>query len=368
MLKKAKKIAKQLLAVGFIRKTYNKLNRLTLEVAASNRLFGTLYSIPGLITFNREQFAVLRGRRNYYRNLTKDRATHVELRRNIHRLEKGMIMQPRRPIFARDYIGETIDFYKQAVRQYSDDKTSMDADEMAWAYSVLNRYFETVSAGDPSVDSAKKQFLETAEMYKSSQTDKAPFVRKEGAKSNVAYDDLLKLAMQRRSVRWFQKKKVPRELIDKALLVGRQSPTACNRQPYELLIFDEPTKAKKVAGIPFGSAGYSHQIPTIIVVVGKLDSYFSPRDRHAIYIDASLAAMGFMYALETLGLSSSVINWPDFEPLEAKMQKELGLDTSERVIMLIAVGYADPAGGIPYSQKKTLETIRGYNGKTKNSD
>jgi nitroreductase len=71
--------------------------------------------------------------------------------------------------------------------------------------------------------------------------------------------------------------------------------------------------------------------------------------------------MGFMYALETLGLASSAINWPDFEPLEAKMARTLALTPSERVVMLIAVGYADPEGIIPFSQKKSLDVLRTYN-------
>src|SRR5690606_17043943 len=148
---------------------------------------------------------------------------------------------------------------------------------------------------------------------------------------------------------------------DKALLVARQSPSACNRLPYEFRIFDDPDMVRQVASIPFGAAGYGHQIPTIAVVVGRLNHYFSPRDRHVIYVDGALAAMGFMLALETLGLSSSVINWPDFEPLESKMQKTLGLDYDERVIMLIAIGHADPDRLIPLSEKKSLDILRRYN-------
>jgi nitroreductase len=56
-----------------------------------------------------------------------------------------------------------------------------------------------------------------------------------------------------------------------------------------------------------------------------------------------------------------MINWPDFEPLEMKMQKLLGLSFSERPIMLIAIGYADPEGKVAYSQKKSLENIRSFN-------
>ena len=162
-------------------------------------------------------------------------------------------------------------------------------------------------------------------------------------------------------MRWFEQRPVPRELVDKALLVGRQSPSACNRLPYEFRIFDEPEMVRKVASIPFGAAGYGHQIPTIAVVVGRLNHYFSPRDRHVIYVDSALAAMPFMLALETLGLASSVINWPDFEPLEAKMQKALNLDYDERVIMLIAIGWPDPDGLVAYSEKKSLDVVRRWN-------
>src|SRR5690606_8912474 len=176
--------------------------------------------------------------------------------------------------------------------------------------------------------------------------------------SDISYESLELLAQQRRSVRWSEQKPVERELIDKALLVARQAPTACNRIPYEFRVFDDPTLARAIAAIPFGAAGYGENVPAIAVVVGKLESYFSPRDRHAIYVDSSLASMQFILALETLGLSSSVINWPDFEPLEAKMQRRLSLDTSDRVIMLIGFGYAHEEGLVPYSAKKDLDTFR----------
>lgn len=363
MLKQLKNIAKNLLANRRVRVIHTAVNQAVLSVFSSSRLLATLYSMVVVLPFNREQFAVLRGRRNYYRNLAKDRTSRIELRRNIHRLEKGIIMQPPRAVFAKDYIEETIEFYENAVAQHVKGEIKIDAAELEWACSVLENYFSRVLPNlDSVVDKARQRFNATVEVFNPQlENKKVPYSRKDGAKSDVTYEQLLCLAQQRRSVRWFESKQVPRELIDKALLVARQAPTACNRLPYEFRVFDEPQLVKRVADIPFGAAGYSHQIPTIIVVVGKLDSYFSARDRHAIYVDASLAAMSFMFALETLGLSSSVINWPDFEPLEMKMQRELGLDVSERVVMLIAVGYADPEGGVPYSQKKSLDMIRSYN-------
>ncbi len=115
MIGKLKRLAKKLLAIRFIRKTYNAVNRVFLAFGGSTRLGATIYAFFGFATHNREQYAVLAGRRAYYRNLGKFRASHVELRRNIHRLEKGILMRPRRTTFARDYVEETIEFYRHAL-------------------------------------------------------------------------------------------------------------------------------------------------------------------------------------------------------------------------------------------------------------
>lgn len=356
MLNSLKRIAKDLLAITWIRRIYEVVNRAVLETFGSSRFLTHFWYFVSFVTFNREQSAVLRGRRDYYRNKHRDRVTHVELRRNIHRLEKGLIMRPRRDVFARDYITETIEFYEEAVAQCRVAPGTMEQSEMDWAHDVLTEYFRVSAEGDRTVDAARARFASAG--YLGEFTGKVPYVKKQ--LSDVGYDELEQLVVQRRSVRWFEERPVPRELVDRALLLARQAPTACNRLPYEFRIFDDPDQVRVVAGIPFGTAGYGHNIPAIAVVVGKLESYFSPRDRHAIYVDSSLAAMQFMLGLETLGLSSSVINWPDFEPLERKMQKTLDLGLTDRVVMLIAIGYAHPEGMVPYSQKKELDTFRRF--------
>lgn len=357
MLKTLKKIAKNLLAVTWIRRVYEVVNRFFLETFGSSRVLTHLFYFVSFLAFNREQGAVLRGRRDYYRNKKRDRVTHVELRRNVHRLEKGLIMRPRRDVFARDYITETIEFYEQAVRQCRTAPGTMDQAEMDWAHDVLTAYFEAATGDDQTIQQARARF--GAAGYEAEVTGKVPHPKEQ--LSDISYDDLEKLVVQRRSVRWFEPRQIEREKIDNALLLARQAPTACNRLPYEFRVFDEPALAREIANIPFGTAGYADNVPAIAVVVGKLESYFSPRDRHAIYVDSSLAAMQFMLGLEAQGLSSCVINWPDFEPLEAKMQKRLGLSLSDRVVMLIGFGYAHPEGLVPSSAKKELDTFRRYN-------
>jgi nitroreductase len=67
--------------------------------------------------------------------------------------------------------------------------------------------------------------------------------------------------------------------------------------------------------------------------------------------------MQFMLALETLGLASCSINWPDMEARERKAAALLQLAPYERIVMLMAVGYPDPAGLVPHSEKKSVEEM-----------
>jgi nitroreductase len=150
-------------------------------------------------------------------------------------------------------------------------------------------------------------------------------------------------------------------MIDAAIEVAAQSPSACNRQPFQFRVFDDPQLVQKVAELPMGTAGYAHNIPVMIVIVGQQRNYFDERDRHLIYIDSSLAAMGMVYALEAQGLSSCCINWPDVESREAALAKLLQLDPDERAVMCLAVGYPDPDGLVAYSQKKPVDQLRRFN-------
>ena len=224
---------------------------------------------------------------------------------------------------------------------------------------MLMQYFSIVSP-HPVIDKARMHF-ESVSFALSVQPTCIPYKRNLDTPSPVAYDDLLALSHRRRSVRWYLPQPVPRELIDKAITAAALAPSACNRQPFEFRVFDEPTLVQQISPLPGGTTGFYENFPAIVVLVGKLSAYFTPMDRHLIYIDASLAAMAFMYALETLGLGSCAINWHDEGAREKKMARLLNLTPDERVVMLISVGYPDPEGMVASSQKKELDLLRRYN-------
>lgn len=306
---------------------------------------------------SREGAAVAAGRLRYERDTQSDAASYFLLRRNIHRLEKGLIMRPRRPVFALDYLSETISIYDRAVRHAA----ASTSEELRWAHDVLAGYFAAVDVTHAEIAPSFERFNLIPRYDDELLGKRVPYSRKLDTASPVNFDNFMDLSMRRRSVRWYEDRPVPRDMVDRAIRAAAQAPSACNRQPFVYRIFDDIERARKLAAIPLGTKGFSDSLPGVIVLVGRLRAYPLARDRHAIYIDAALSAMAFMYALETMGLSSCPINWPDAEPQESRMARELDLDPDERVIMLIAYGWPDKSGMVPYSAKREIKHIRSFN-------
>lgn len=326
-----------------------------LRIFSSNGFFASLYFAVFSRQFYAEHLAVLRGRLKYFDDLKGGGRSSPQLRRNIHRLEKGLVMTPRRPVFAEDFILDTVQAFGRA-RATPD----FSPEELQWASHVLEEYFSVVS--DTAIIEQARLLFDSGDDSAATpqngvQRKSKPYPRSESPPPSMSFDALHQLYIRRRSVRWYLQEPVPAELVRKAIDAAAQAPSACNRQPFRFILAAEPDWATRIAECAGGTAGFAQQLPAIIVVVGDLSAYPRERDRHLIYIDASLAAMQLMLAAETLGLSTCPINWPDVVSAEQSIRELVKLPTHERVIMLIAIGYGDPQSGVPFSQKKQSDLL-----------
>ncbi len=330
-----------------------------LKLAARSPRISAIYYALFTSRFSRECRAVIWGKIRYIEtHLSYELSTSALLRRNTHRLEKALIMRPRKPVFASAYIGETVKAYVGMMG------SPMFCDEeKKWSSDVLKEYFDKVQ-DDARVAAARKQYNEfmanngDANGVYDDATKYIPYPDHARANSQITQEQLNELFLQRRSTRWFDGRAVEEDKLDTAIKMASLAPSACNRQPFQFFVMNNNQVAAEVAAFAGGTGGFAKNIPCLIAVVGDLSAYPGEQDRHLIYIDGSLAAMQFMLALETLKLSSCPINWPDVEFRERKIEKRLNLNPSQRVIMLIAVGYADGDGKIPYSSKKTVAHLR----------
>lgn len=304
-------------------------------------------------TFYHEQRSVLCGLAKHHELEGRGAAPRHRLVRGVHRIEKGLSMRDRRDVFAESYVGDVV---ADLESEWCDDPDR----QLRWAVDVLVEYFGVVSRTD-AIERAAERFEAFLDAVDYEPGDRVPYPRRDVPEAPVSQAELQQLARRRTSTRWFEQRPVPRDALDDALRVARQSPSACNRQSWEFRFFDEPELVEDVASLAIGANGYDDNIPCLAVLVGKQRAYNNDRDKHVIYIDASLAAMALQFSLEAQGLASCCINWPAIPRNQRRMAERLDLDRDESVVMLMAIGYPDPDGTIPYSAKKPVEELRSFN-------
>ncbi len=83
------------------------------EFFTSSRFLSSLYYLLFYPNFSREHQAVLTGKVNHLKELNINKANIFTLIRNTHRIEKGLLMRPRRDVFALNFIAETIEVFEK---------------------------------------------------------------------------------------------------------------------------------------------------------------------------------------------------------------------------------------------------------------
>src|SRR5690606_8958739 len=102
-----------------------------------------------------------------------------------HRIEKGLVMKPRKEIFAERFILETVECYKAAMQS-----TSLLAQEKKWATDVLEEYFQVVGSSK-IIDKAREEYLSTESFREVIQLDTSEQFPSNGGKFSPYNHDLL---------------------------------------------------------------------------------------------------------------------------------------------------------------------------------
>jgi nitroreductase len=329
------------------------LRLMKIKVIKSNRLF-VAFNLALDYKYYREHKAFLEGAYLYEQSIKNNTVNVAYLRRNIHRIEKGMLMIPKRDVFALRFILPTVNSFKSLINS-----NLLNSSELPWANDVLCEYFK-------SVKSNHKYYIEALSIFEtvklkdvSNLGSKIPHIIEK--KEILPFDEFSDLNKYRKSVRWFKDKKVSKVLVEKALEVASMTPSSCNRSPYRYFVSCENLElTRQIAEIPAGTVGWSHNVQGIAVLVGKQSSFTDVANRHSIYVDGCLSVMPFILALETLGLSTCLINWADIPSREDRMNKILSLESDEKVILSIAFGYSNEEEKVAFSQRKYINEISNF--------
>ena len=174
------------------------------------------------------------------------------------------------------------------------------------------------------------------------------------------------LIQQRQSVRRYQNIPVERDKIEKLIEAVHLAPSACNSQPWKLIIVDDPELKNEVAQATISKTisfnRFALEAPVIAVLViekAKLIARIGGSIKNQEYpqYDIGIAAAHFCLQAADLGLGTCMIGW--FE--EKKIQQLLNIPKKRKIGLLITLGY--PPDGYKKRKKirKPPDEICGFN-------
>lgn len=270
-----------------------------------------------------------------------------------HKLEKGLCMPGEKRFFGYDPAKATLDLleYWRKLDYSLDDPVYLGALETL--YSYRDRLDET----PPVHGEQLKQLLDEEIQCFSRRYELQTPVPVKHSKIDDAFSMIERIAFARRSVRSFKPIEVDVEIIYRAVKISQLSPSACNRQPWRAHMYRDKTLINGMLKFQNGNRGFGHTIPMLLVLTAEASSFFDASERHEPYIDGGLFAMSLILALQSLGVSSCCLNWC-VEPLQDRLAHEYGnICESERIIMYLAVGYAEDAALVPRSPRRDINTV-----------
>jgi len=156
--------------------------------------------------------------------------------------------------------------------------------------------------------------------------------------------------LSRRSVRKYENKEIPQEVINQILEAGRHAPSAVNKQPIRFVVVKDGEIAKN-----FSSALFNRFIKDAsMVIVGCANVKSLLTGKWAI-IDTTIALQNMVIAAWSLGVGSCWIGAFD----EGKVKQLLKIPEKWKVVALVTFGY--PAEQPKSIRKKTVEELFGFN-------
>jgi len=174
----------------------------------------------------------------------------------------------------------------------------------------------------------------------------------------------LELVQCRQSDRAYEARPVEKEKLERILEAARLAPSACNAQPWKIIVVDQPELKNQIADATSSRIlSFNHftkQAPVHLVIVEEstnLSARFGGwrKHKHFPHIDLGIFTEHITLAAADEGLGSCIVGWFD----EKKIQKLLYIPTSRRVVLLVLLGYAAK----PHRNKirKTLAEIVSFN-------
>jgi nitroreductase len=156
--------------------------------------------------------------------------------------------------------------------------------------------------------------------------------------------DAISCVKLRRSIRAFEPRPVPDEIVADVVDCGRLAATAMNEQPWTFVAVREASSRRRIAEI-IGHSGFVAEAPVVIAVLCRRTDYFVE--------DGSAATENMLIGATAHGLGSCWIAGHKMAYAD-ELLRLLGAPEDQALVSMVAVGFPAEA---PSPEKRPLSEV-----------
>ena len=270
-----------------------------------------------------------------------------------HSIEKGLINSPLRLEFGKKKIERLI----YLLKKWDENKYDKLDSQFISACTVLCKYYELHKKNDVDISNFfSKEVYQWLKRYSK--------INSGGVKQytpekyfNYSNDSFKNFSNSRHSLRHFNGEVIPDDVINSVIEIARNAPSVCNRQSVEVKLLNNQELVRDALQIQAGLNATAGSVKQALIVTANLNAFVSTSERYQMYIDGGIFLQNLLYSLHYYCIGACPLNWSKHFIDDLKMETLLGLNKSEKIIALIAIGYPINSFKVPVSKRKDVSEI-----------
>lgn len=174
-------------------------------------------------------------------------------------------------------------------------------------------------------------------------------------------EQLYELFANRQSDRSYRPDPIPSDTLERIIENALLAPSACNQQPWSLLLVNEPDKTLKAAkaatsGIYAGLNKFICQAPALLFIVAEKQSLMARigstvTDTTYTPYDIGIFVAHLCLSAEAEGVGSCILGWIN----DKAVKKALNIPKEKKVVLAISLGYTDAPKRI--KKRKSIDQV-----------
>ena len=273
-------------------------------------------------------------------------AAHISM--DYHRLEKGMALPSPRFGFGRDVVVRMMRTIARYEKEYG------PADVTVFARGALAEYRRFNAAKiAPELEATIDRFLSECT------NERCGGVAALTAETLFPFESetAQRFMLSRHSVRQFDGRPVPHDVLQNAVRIAQQAPSVCNRQSARVFVSTDRSKMDEMLRLQNGNRGFGDRLGAVIVVASDMRAFTSMGERNQCWVDGGIFAMSLALALHSLHIGACMLNWSVEPGRDRALRRLLQLDDNYAIITMMGAGYPPDSLVVAASPRRRTESI-----------